>query len=353
MRRIGDIFVPVVALDARHHAFEALRSSDAHVGARKLMSEIAQRMGDVDGNFVREFQTQFHARLFELAAFAYLEAQGLELDRSHARPDFIVRRGGVDLAAIEAVTSNSRSGQRTDVTARALTDIPIDEIIRKSNEEFPIRVGTALFAKLKKPYWTLPHCKDLPVVLAIGPFHEPGSQTYIDQSLARYLYGMDQSSEWVEKNGILTRQVPVAQHTFAGKTIPSEFFAYPGAENVSAVVYCNQFSVSKFFRIAVDRDGMPPTLAAVRKGYHLDLADGWSEYSYDVENRESEEPWWEGVTVFHNPYAVHPLAPRALNCTCEFRWRDGFVDCSVYGFHSLTSITFIHAQERLGASDDE
>ena len=33
-----------------------------------VMNEIAQRMGDVmDGHFVREFQTQFHARLFELA----------------------------------------------------------------------------------------------------------------------------------------------------------------------------------------------------------------------------------------------------------------------------------------------
>lgn len=353
MRRIGDIFVPVVSMDARHEAFEALRTSEAHLEARHLMNEIAQRMGDVDGHFVREFQTQFHARLFELAGFAYLEAQDLEIDRSHARPDFVVRRDGVEVATIEAVTSNPQAGQRVDVTVRALTELPIAEIIRKSNEEFPIRIGTALFTKLKKEYWSLPHCRNLPFVLAIGPFHEPGSQTYIDQSLARYLYGMDQFSDWVERNGILTRQSPVEQHTFDGKTIPSEFFAYPGAENVSAVVYCNQFSVSKFFRMAVERDGMPPALAGIRKGYHLDPEDGWSEYSYELGSRESKETWWEGVTVLHNPYALHPLAPRALSCSCEFRYHEGFVDCSVYGFHSLTSSTFVQSPHRPESADDE
>ena len=191
------------------------------------------------------------------------------------------------------MTSNPHAGQRVDVTARALAEIPIEEIIRKSNEEFPIRIGSALSAKLKKEYWSLPHCRDLPFVLAIGPFHEPGSQMYIDQSLARYLYGMDQSSDWVEKNGILTRQVRVEQHTFGGKTIPSEFFAYQAAENVSAVVYCNQFSVSKFLRIAVERDGMPSALAATRKGYYLDPEEGWSKYSYEIDSQESNETWWE------------------------------------------------------------
>ena len=52
------------------------------------MNDIALQMGDIDGNFVREFQTQFHARLFELACFAYLDSQGLTVDPSTIGPTF-------------------------------------------------------------------------------------------------------------------------------------------------------------------------------------------------------------------------------------------------------------------------
>ena len=330
-----DLFKPIVPVNALHPAFEALHTSEPHAGARHLMNRIALQMGDVDGNFVREFQTQFHARLFELACFAYLETQGLTVERSHSRPDFLVSRDSVPVAAIEAVTANSPAGQRTDISIMELANQPFEEIINKCNEEFSIRIGSALSSKLKKKYWDLPHCVGLPFVLVVGPFHEPGSTTYIDQSLARYLYGVEASSEGTDTT---SHQVPVLQHEFGGKVIPSKFFCYPSAENVSAIIYCNQFTVPRFFRIAAQVDGWPFELAGQREGYFFDPHNGPKEYLYDLSDPgKPNEPWWQGVTVFHNPNAIHPLPQRALRSTCEFHCRDVYVDCQVYGFHPLTS----------------
>ena len=303
------------------------------------MSEIAFRMGDIDGNFVREFQTQFHARLFELACFAYLDSQGLTVDRSHTRPDFLVSRNGIPVAAIEAVTANSPAGQQTDISIRALANRPFEEIIKKCDQEFPIRIGSALSSKLQKKYWDLPHCVGLPFVLVVGPFHEPGSMTYIDQSLARYLYGVEPSSEWT---GTTSHQVPVLQHEVDGKVIPSKFFSYPLAENVSAIIYCNQFTVPRFFRLAAQVDGWPIELVGQREGYFIDSHDGPSEYHYNLGSLGTpNEPWWQGVTVFHNPNAIHPLPKRSFRSTCEYQYRDGYFNCHVFGFHPLTSSMII------------
>ena len=47
---------------------------------------------------------------------------------------------------------------------------------------------------------------DAAAMLMVQPCHEPGSMTYIDESVAEYLYGTERFSEWVDCNGVLTRQ---------------------------------------------------------------------------------------------------------------------------------------------------
>jgi hypothetical protein len=314
---LGDLFDLIVPLAARHRAFEALRTSPIHAGARRLMNDLAQRMGDIDGNLVCEFQTQFHARLFELACFAYLEAQGFAVDRSHAQPDFLLTRDRAPVAAVEAVTANSRAGQQTDISARAVNARSREDIADRCSNDFPIKMGGALSSKLKRAYWELPHCKGLPFVLVVGPFHEPGSMTYIDQSLARYLYGVEAVADVVHQNqgrAAVTHQVPVRWHTFKGKRIPSNFFGYPSAENVSAVVYCNQFTVPRFFRLAAQTSGWSTELAGTRKGSFVSPDEVLPRgYSYPLgEPRGPVETWWQGATVFHNPGAAHPLPSGAL-----------------------------------------
>ena len=193
-----------------HQGFRALKMSRAHIGARALMNRVGHTMGDPDGNFIKDFQsTGFHARVFELACYAYLAEGGIAIDRSFERPDFLASKSGVRFA-LEAVTANPRSGSPTDVSLQQLRDLPLTEILSKCGDEFPIRVGSPLTSKVRKAYWKLPQCEGLPLVLVIGPFHEAGSQMYVDESLARYLYGAwIASAIETEHCSVLVHETPI------------------------------------------------------------------------------------------------------------------------------------------------
>lgn len=296
-KKDSDLFTPVVK-ERLHDAFRQLLESPFHWAARDLMNDLFRRMGDPDGNFVRDFQTDgFHSRMFEIACYAYLEAQGLEIERSD-RPDFVVARDG-QRVALEATTTNPRSGRATDISLRKVEPLSAAAILEKCSNEFPIRMGSALRSKLEKKYWELPSCAGIPFVLIVGPFHEAGSTTYVDDSLARYLYGTETFDDWTERNGVLVRgDVPVRAHEFGGKSIPSNFFGEQGAENISAVIYCNQLTVPRFYRMAAQAGIAPANVTDVRTGYCLLPGEGTLEYQYVVgEDGTPVETWWQGVTI--------------------------------------------------------
>lgn len=308
------------------------------------MDQTLVEMGDPDGNFIDEFQGPgFHSRLFELACFAYLRESGWTVDRGQVSPDFLVTKGNVRLA-IEAVTSNSSLGRETDIAVSRMVDPRTEDILAKCNEEFPIRMGGALQRKLEKRYWERPPCRGLPFVLIIGPFHEAGSTTYVDESLSRYLFGIERFTGWVERSGILVRQAPVASHSFGGRTITSNFFASPEAENVSAVVWCNQFTVPRFFRLAAESRGVPSAVNAVEVQTTRYGVDGTSleRFTYEVgDPAVPPETWSRGTTVFLNPNALVPLPDELVERTSTFSLRDGRLVRDLHGMHTLTSFMVI------------
>jgi hypothetical protein len=306
------------------------------------MDSIFDRMGDPDGNFIDDFQGPgFHSRLFELACFAYLEESGWSIDRPHPSPDFIVTKGTANIA-IEAVTSNSPRDQAEDIAASRIPDPRYQDILEKCNNELPIRVGSPLYTKIQKHYWDLPRCQGMPFVLIIGPFHEPGSTTYVDDSLARYLFGIERYGDWIERDGILVREAPVMSHSFNGKVIPSNFFASEGTEDLSAIVWCNQFTISRFLRIAAEMQGLPKGLRSATVQGWRSGSDGYSakEFEYRLgDGSVAREMWARGVTVLLNPNARRPIPDGLLACTSTFRIRGGRLVRDVHGFHSLTAST--------------
>jgi len=339
-RRSFDLFAPLTTRDP-HVAFKRVLESPFHYAARQRMNDLFGRMGDPDGNFIKEFQSEgFHSRMFEIACYAYLEAQGLDIERLE-RPDFIVT-DGQHRVAIEATTTNPPGDRRTDISVEKVLPLSEAEVLEKVSNEFPIRMGSALRSKLDKHYWELPGCKDLPLVFIIGPFHEAGSTTYIDDSLARYLYGIDSLDNWTIRNGVLVRgDVPVKTHTFGTKSIPSNFFAERDVEHISAIIFCNQFTVPRFYRMAAQVGAAPARVTDTRKGICLLPDEGPLDYEYVVNGRQTpHETWWQGVTVFHNPRARCPLPAELLACTSEYQFVAGRVERKVHDFHPLTS--FMH-----------
>lgn len=342
-----DPFRLIIDETKAHKDFISLKNLEHNAGTRKLIKDIYSSMDDPDGNFLSDFQSYgFHSRLFELACYGYLKSQGFSINSNYARPDFVVSFGK-DKIAIEAVTVNPSIGLAPDISMDvSYPKFSFEELFDKSTNEFPIRMGIALIKKLQKRYWLLPHCQGIPFVLFISPFYEPGSIFNIDDSLARYLYGgWDKFPDWVNYNGVFTRVVPIITHEYKGKELTTNFFSQPMSEHVSAVIYCNSYTVSKFFRMAIQR-GFESKFQAIRSGTCLIPDENGDvlirDFRYLVANPEAPiETWFQGLTVFHNPKAIIPLPQNILKSTNVYKIRDGRLIREVNDFHPLVSFTII------------
>jgi hypothetical protein len=315
-----DLFALEVPEERLHPQFRALKNSPFHGEARALMNALYQRMGNPDKSFIGNFQANgFHSHLFEIACFAYLESAGLNPVRTHASPDFMASRDGINLA-VEATTANPPGNQGADIAAIQMEELSESEIAHKENVEFPRRIISILKKKLENQYDKLPQCTGRPLVLMVAPFFEPASVFYPDEALVDCIYGISEKT--------------------------TGFFSLPNAESISAIMYCNAFTVPRFFRLSTSLDDATK-MVAVRKGlFYAVGSDGdlsIREYQYRVgSNSFPKENWSEGVTLFLNPNALVPVSQQLLPSTSFFSVQNGYLVREVHGFHPLTSFMQIY-----------
>lgn len=282
--------------------FQQLLNSH-HTAARGIIREIAYAFVDVDGNFIKDFQTAgFSGRLWELFLFAFLNEQMFLFDRTHNRPDFIANKFGLELC-MEAVTVNP-----TDGVPPPKPQSP-EEAARLLGDYIPIKFGSALWTKLNKRYWELPQVAGKPLVLAVHDFQEERAMTWTSSGLGPYLYGYRHL--WRKENGVL-KITPerVTSHTWGDKTIPSNFFGLPGAENISAVLFTNCATLSKFSRMGHLAGFGRPDVEMFRGGRcheHDENATEPKPFYFEIKPGKHQETWTEGVSLFHNPNALYPL----------------------------------------------
>lgn len=348
-----DIFAPVVAEDKQHDYFRFLIANQNRTAARNLIQEIAYSFIDVDGNYIEQFQsTAFDQRLWELFLYVLFHKSGFEIDNSNSVPDFCLSKYGMPVF-VEAVTV----GQNPDF------DVPANnaaEIAELSKDYMPIKFGSPLFKKLnrKKKYWELPHVVGQPFVLAIHDYHglatsdTPGSMTWSRAGLVNYLYGV-RDDVVIEGESVSPRMVVganglepairvVTQHTYGEKTIPSRFFAQPGAENVSAVIFSNGATTTTFARMGKLAGLGDHDIKMLRMGmWVVDDVGTSAPFSLDVDADDYDEAWGDTVTMFHNPWAKYPV-PDELFPNISHAVFDPLSSRVYYKFapkHVLTSVT--------------
>jgi hypothetical protein len=309
-----DLFQTIVAAKRLHPQFVSLRDSSIHETARTLINALFARMGDPNGSFVRDFQGHgFHGRLTEVAAFAYLEDAGFSIDRAYEYPDFMVERDGQSVA-IEVVTANPKDGSDRDVSVAGLTRWTDEEMLQKTMEDFPRRVLATLMKKLRHRYDEEAHVAGRPLVLMMGPFHEAGSSFYVDDLLLPALFPLEPGAS------------------------PTPFFARPDARSISAVAYCNAFSVSKFWRMADERY-ITENFIAERSGHaFFEGKEALHGFCYRVGHYLTPaETWWEGLTLIVNPRATTPLPEGLLPASNTITVEDDRLRRHIKGFHPMTS----------------
>ena len=354
--RSEDPFQPVVSQSRLNPLFKLVSTLESYSPARGTIREIFSSYVDRDGNFVEQFQTTgFDARIWELYLYAYLIDTGFSMLPS-VSPDYVVSRLGKSVA-IEAVTTNPTQGlsSNSDKEARhysstGLLVSPFDNPLPKLDGRFeykqknfvPIKLGSALYSKLQKRYWQSGNVGTMPLVLAIETFHEEASLHYSSSALATYLYGFEHSYIYDTEGKLMIVPRKVEVHEFAGKSIPSGFFFLPEAQHISAVLFSNSGTISKFNRMGQQGPFHNPKITLIRSGscYNFDSDSAVPDtFSYIVGDPEFSEWWGQGLEMFHNPDALHPVERELFPEITHHRFENGLVFSDGPMFQPFASIT--------------
>lgn len=342
--RAVDFFTLQVPQDRLHPHFAILREGEGYSPARELISTMMRWHHDMDGNYVEQFQsTAFDARLLELYLFAMLVENGFALMHRGAAPDFLANGGHGELA-IEVTTVNPTVEHGQVVPAPE--PVTSEETAAYLKQYIPIKFGSALFSKLRRRYWELPHVAGKPLLFAIQDFHAPQSMIRARTGLGIYLYGYDHEWHHDERGKLVIEPLRVTEHRWGNKVIPSGFFDQEGAEHVSAVLFNNSATLAKFNRMGFVAGFGSRRVQMVRTGKALNPDPNAAEpFRFATAVDEGyQETWSEGLDIYHNPRALHPLDPRHFPTAMHHHIQpDGQVLSRrlVEGFHPLGSITSI------------
>jgi hypothetical protein len=307
-----------------HPAFVYLRDGVTQTAARELLGELAKWTPDLDGNLVRDLQTTgYSARVWELYLRFAFRAIGLDIAHTYAAPDFWLRRGAAEVF-VEAVTVNAPDPMSAALGSGPPPDPPADfwAFIEK---DMPIKFGSPLHTKMQKRYWEQAHVAGKPFALAIADFHAPGSMVWSHTAVSIYLYGRSALVDVDEKGRKKGTEKLVAEFDKGGVTIVP-FFDQPETEHVSAVIFSNAGTISKFNRMGV-RAGFGDRFVRVmrRGGWHNPDPGAFDAipFELDIESPHYSEAWEDELEMYHNPKAQHPIDEALFPTIAHFRIENG------------------------------
>ncbi|CAN5564534.1 hypothetical protein [Caulobacter sp. FWC2] len=330
--------------------FKLLTTTLSHYPALMTVGEAYLALPKPDANFVPDFQgANFDARLFELYLLAAFREQEVSVSQTVVSPDFHLAREGHE-AWVEAVTAHapelSPQGPTRPVAA--------PENKRERLLGAPaVRFAKTLRSKLQRNYEILPHVQGKPFALALADFHAPSSLVWSREALPSYLYG---AFAHVETIGGRRVGVSTTVSTLEGPdAIPAGLFRDPAFAHLSAIIFSNAATFSKFNRMGLLAGWAPKGLRMVRKGILYDRTAGALEpidFELDVQSPEYAalwpwgEQWCQELEVFHNPLADHPIAFDLLPGATHWFERDGEIGCdSIWANSVLSSMTTVLVEE--------
>jgi hypothetical protein len=347
------LFDPRGTTESCSHEFLQVQGAAGYAPARRMAERVFEDWIGRRTEFRRDFRTHgFSARLWELSLFGYFSEQDFAIDTNHSAPDFLVSRNGLTVA-VEATTTNpprNEAGAAPRSEREALPHIPSDALASADEQTF--QLAKALRRKIsprgaaQRPYWEAEHVAGGPFVIAVAAFHGETSLFHSDSGLASYLYGHRWTGERHDDGTADFWAEPIADHEFGGKTIPSRFFFQPGNEHVSAVIFSNSATISQFQRMGVEYGFAPEGMRVIRRGMAYDddpSAVVPIEFEYLVEAGKHRESFATGLSVLHNPVAVHPIPDDFFRDALESRLsEDGFVETHGPAFVPYASVTEIY-----------
>jgi len=340
-----ELFVPTVPPQRLHPYFVKVASEDEFHSARDILREIGYSYIDPDGNFVEQFQTTgFNSRLWEIYLHAYLHEEEFWVSRDHPYPDYSCTKGE-NIIHIEAVTVNK--SENTGLVEPSPSNH--EEVVERTLNYMPIKFGSALFSKLKRRYWESEHIRGQPLVFAIQDFHQDQSMIWSATALPIYLYGYNHKWYHNEKGELVIVPEKLELHRHGEKEIPAGFFFQPDCENISAVIFSNSATIAKFNRMGKLAGFGNPKTTMVRMGArHNPDPNAAFPLPFEVEVNPTKysESWSEGLAMYHNPNALHPIDPELFPSITHHFFENGQLVSYGDEFHIYSSYTIVFLPKR-------
>ncbi|MFZ1219518.1 MAG: hypothetical protein WAO00_09505 [Chthoniobacterales bacterium] len=298
-----DLFTPVVPEERFHQSFRRVLSRPTPYD-KAILAQWADGFIDRDGKFVREFQTSFDSSFWELYLHAAFKELGMACDFQWARPDFCIRLPKP--FSVEASVALNAQGTLA-VTETNPLEMPAD--FKEFNRQAIIRLSNTVHSKYKRyveSYSQLNHVCGKPFVLAITAFDRPHfylqAQRAVEALLYRYYVDEDTYlKEHPDRDvPLLAEDLPFVLKD-SGEPLPLGIFCDESMAGISAIVQSTAATWSKVRALGGDPDVMITAIYENR-------AEG-GEYLFKGPKTRYSESILDGLRIYHNPHAEHPLDP--------------------------------------------
>lgn len=296
-----NLFTPIVPSHRWHPNF-SVEVRHPNVWNRQVLNHWAEGFVDRDGKFVQEFQTNFNSCFWELYLHATLREYRCSIDFSKASPDFIVT-DPVPFT-LEAAIANHPIDRPPEF---ATQDSAIPDDLNDLNRQAIIRLANAVhtkYDKYKSHYATLSHVAGKPFVIAVAPFDRPYFYLACQRAIEALLYNyyVDEE-EWLEIGLDAHAPKRVLDSVAKDSGAPIDLGLFLGNEmpEVSAVVFSSCATWGKVRALSADPN---PNISFT--ALRLNMAGTKPHYIHRAK-ADYQESLLDGLRVYHNPFARHPL----------------------------------------------
>ena len=308
-----DFFEPQVSDDRFHKNFSSTLG-EGREAERALFNEWADGFFDRDKKIIKEFQTSFNSTFWEVYLYRAFTELGLAIDWSRPSPDFSVRSDYGDFV-VEAVTAGAANGKPNEWD-KTFSSEELESLKRFKalNMEAMIRLSNAVLSKVKKynkSYFKLDHVKHKPFVIAVAPFEQPHFNLQYDRAIRALLYDYYVDEDvYLDNPSLYPKGPPTVQLGFVtkdnGSEVPLGFFNDAGMEEISAILFSCTATWGKLSAMCDSPDKMTQV---------------WSTWATPPDGVPEKRLLWvkdhaetviDGLQIYHNPNARHPLDPRVF-----------------------------------------
>jgi hypothetical protein len=291
-----------------HPKFKLLRDKYFLKNEKKILLNWTDGFIDRDNKIVKEFQTTFHSSFWEFYLYKVFNEMNFEIDFSHDRPDFIIKKPNELL--IEAVVSNIKKDGRAESTRNAedLASMIVPPHLQEDFYEFLnesiVRNSNAILSKNLKYTEKYLKCDwvkaEIPFIIALSSYGQVNYGREYYYPLLALLYGLYYNAEKKDFEVIEKITKPGTD-----SSIPIGLFNDTSFEHISAIIFSCTTTLGKLTSLSLSKND-----SSLQTNRLINIRNDYEPPFYKIQDVSVDNPeeLSDGLFIFHNPFAKNKIS---------------------------------------------